>query len=48
MRDLLGDVLGMAAQGLFARAGDVTILQDARAVEEVMLRVLEELKPAIV
>lgn len=45
VRDPRADVLGAAAEKLFRRAGDLSLNEDARAVEEVVLRVLEELKP---
>lgn len=45
VRDPRADVLGAAAEKLFQRAGDLSLNEDARAVEEVVLRVLEELKP---
>ncbi|MEW6567156.1 MAG: citrate/2-methylcitrate synthase [Chloroflexota bacterium] len=45
VRDPRADVLDMAARKLFAEAGEARLYQDARTVEEVMLRVLEELKP---
>ncbi len=45
VRDPRADVLDKAAARLFARAGEASLYEDARSVEEVMLRVLEELKP---
>jgi citrate synthase len=45
VRDPRADVLGAAAERLFKKAGDIQLNQDARAVEQVVLRVLEELKP---
>jgi citrate synthase len=45
VRDPRADVLGAAADKLFTTAGDKQLNQDARAVEEVVLKVLEELKP---
>ena len=45
VRDPRADVLDQAARSLFARTGEQKLYQDARIVEEVMLRVLEELKP---
>ena len=45
VRDPRADVLDQAARKLFARTGEQKLYQDARIVEEVMLRVLEELKP---
>jgi citrate synthase len=45
VRDPRADVLDQAARKLFAGAGEAQLYQDARTVEEVMLRVLEELKP---
>lgn len=45
VRDPRADVLGMAAEKLFKEAGDTQLYEDARAVEEVVVRVLEELKP---
>jgi citrate synthase len=45
VRDPRADVLDEAAGKLFARAGEQKLYHDARVVEEVMLRVLEELKP---
>jgi citrate synthase len=45
VRDPRADVLGMAAEKLFKEAGDSQLYEDARAVEDVVLRVLEELKP---
>ncbi len=45
VRDPRADVLGAAAEKLFRQAGDIRLYQDARAVEEVVLKVLEELKP---
>jgi citrate synthase len=45
VRDPRADVLGAAADMLFKNAGDLVLKQDASAVEQVVLRVLEELKP---
>lgn len=45
VRDPRADVLGAAADMLFKNAGDLALKQDASAVEQVVLRVLEELKP---
>jgi citrate synthase len=45
VRDPRADVLGLAAEKLFKEAGDSQLYEDARAVEEVVVRVLEELKP---
>jgi citrate synthase len=45
VRDPRAAVLGVAAAQLFARAGDTRLYDDARVVEEVVLRVLHELKP---
>ena len=45
VRDPRADVLGAAAEKLFKTAGDIELNRDARAVEQVVLRVLEELKP---
>ncbi len=45
VRDPRADVLGAAAEKLFERTGDTQLYQDARAVEEVFVRVLDELKP---
>lgn len=45
VRDPRADVLGAAAEKMFQGAGDSQVYQDARAVEEVVVRVLEELKP---
>jgi citrate synthase len=45
VRDPRADVLDKAAARLFAEAGEASLYEDARTVEEVMLRVLEELKP---
>ncbi len=45
VRDPRADVLGAAAEKLFERAGDLSLKQDAEAVEQVVVRVLEELKP---
>jgi citrate synthase len=45
VRDPRADVLGAAAQRLFQRAGDDGLYADAQAVERVVLRVLDELKP---
>jgi citrate synthase len=45
VRDPRADVLGEAAEMLFKTAGDMQLNSDARAVEQVVLKVLEELKP---
>lgn len=45
VRDPRADVLGAAAEKLFKSAGDKQLNSDARAVEEMVLKVLEELKP---
>lgn len=45
VRDPRADVLGAAAKKMFQGAGDSQLYKDARAVEEVVIRVLEELKP---
>jgi citrate synthase len=45
VRDPRADVLDQAARKLFESAGEAGLYQDARQVEEVALRVLEELKP---
>jgi citrate synthase len=45
VRDPRADVLGAAAEKLFREAGDAQLYEDARAVEEVVVNVLEELKP---
>jgi citrate synthase len=45
VRDPRADVLDEAARRLFAKAGEQKLYQDARTVEEVMLKTLEELKP---
>jgi len=45
VRDPRADVLAQAAKKLFARAGSASLYEDARTVEQVTLRVLEELKP---
>jgi citrate synthase len=45
VRDPRADVLGVAAETLFKGAGDTVLYEDARAVEEVVIRVLDELKP---
>jgi citrate synthase len=45
VRDPRADVLGAAAEKLFREAGDSQLYEDARAVEEVVVRVLDELKP---
>jgi citrate synthase len=45
VRDPRADVLDQAARKLFAGTGEQKLYQDARTVEEVMLRVLEEFKP---
>jgi len=45
VRDPRADVLGQASELLFDGAGDTALYEDARAVEEVVLAVLDELKP---
>lgn len=45
VRDPRADVLGAAAEQLFQQAGDMALKEDANAVESVVVRVLEELKP---
>ena len=45
VRDPRADVLEMAAEMLFKEAGDSQLHEDSRAVEKVVVRVLEELKP---
>ncbi len=45
VRDPRADVLGAAAERLFARTGDSDLYGDARAAEAAFLKVLEELKP---
>jgi citrate synthase len=45
VRDPRADILGKAAGSLFREAGDMDLYEDARAVEDVVVRVLEELKP---
>jgi len=45
VRDPRADVLGEAARRMFAVTGEAKLYDDARVVEDVMLRVLEELKP---
>jgi citrate synthase len=45
VRDPRAAVLGAAATRLFERAGDTRLNDDARVVEDVVLRVLHELKP---
>ncbi len=45
VRDPRAEVLGAAATRLFERAGDTKLNEDARACEDVFVRVLEELKP---
>ena len=45
VRDPRADVLGAAAERLFQRAADDGLYADAQAVERVVQRVLEELKP---
>ena len=45
VRDPRADVLGAAAEKLFREAGDAQLYEDARAVEEVVVKVLDELKP---
>jgi len=45
VRDPRADVLAQAAEKLFAGAGSASLYEEARTVEKVTLRVLEELKP---
>lgn len=45
VRDPRADVLGVALQRLCPTTGDNPLVDDARRVEQVVLRVLEELKP---
>lgn len=45
VRDPRADVLGEAAEKMFMGAGDSQLYEDARAVENTVIRVLEELKP---
>ncbi len=45
VRDPRAEVLGAAATRLFTRAGDARLYEDARCVEDVVLRVLHEVKP---
>ena len=45
VRDPRADVLDAAARQLFAQGGSGDLYRDAREVEQVVLRVLEELKP---
>ena len=45
MRDPRADVLALAAERLFTRAGDMALYRLAREVEAVALRLLEEQKP---
>ena len=45
VRDPRADVLGSAAEKLFRGAGDMVLYEDARAVEDVVIQVLAELKP---
>jgi citrate synthase len=45
VRDPRADVLAIAAERLFTRAGDMSLYRLARAVEDVALRLLEEYKP---
>jgi len=45
VRDPRADVLGLAAQRMFSVTGETKLYDDARVVEDVALRVLEELKP---
>jgi citrate synthase len=45
VRDPRADVLGSAAEKLFMGAGDTQLYEDAIAVEDVVIQVLEELKP---
>lgn len=45
VRDPRADVLAEAAEKLFAGAGSASLYEQARTVEQVTLRVLEELKP---
>ena len=45
VRDPRADVLAAAARRLFERAGDTRLYEDARTVEDTVVRVLHELKP---
>lgn len=45
VRDPRADVLGRAAERLFARTGDSDLYRDAREAEEAFLKVLDDLKP---
>lgn len=45
VRDPRADVLGAAAERLFAAGGDTQLYRDAREVESVVLRALREAKP---
>ncbi|HLZ55530.1 MAG TPA: citrate/2-methylcitrate synthase [Ktedonosporobacter sp.] len=45
VRDPRADVLGGAAEQLFAQTGDMQLYTDARAIEDVILQALEEYKP---
>jgi citrate synthase len=45
VRDPRADVLAVAAERMFTRAGDMTLYRLARAVERTALRLLEEYKP---
>jgi citrate synthase len=45
VRDPRADVLDGAARRMFADTGEAGLYQDARTVEQVALRVLEEMKP---
>jgi citrate synthase len=45
VRDPRADVLGQAAERMFSVTGESRLYDDAREVEQVALRVLEELKP---
>ena len=45
VRDPRAEVLGAAARRLFERAGDTRLYEDARTVEDAVVRVLRELKP---
>jgi citrate synthase len=45
VRDPRADVLGAAAEGLYRSSGNESFYGQARAIEAVALRVLEELKP---
>jgi citrate synthase len=45
VRDPRADVLAIAAERMFTRAGDMSLYRLARAVEAVALRLLEEYKP---